>query len=187
MSSPDSLESKRHFAARRKRQLTRQSILFRAPRDDPQRVVGKRPLRRHCLPRGCGHPRVDLPLRQNERHGLGVNRRDNRIRLSRQEREEIVRRLALLDLADRRPARPNSGEEGERAAFDSVTPASIGAFSQCGPDCESAAAIIARWMIRIQPGPQPRASDLISDESNAVVSILGSRFPPLTHLPRLRR
>jgi hypothetical protein len=48
---------------------------------------------------------------------LGMDRRDDRVRLGRKESEQVVRRLAFLDLAHRRPTGPDAGDEGERAAF----------------------------------------------------------------------
>jgi hypothetical protein len=46
-----------------------------------------------------------------------MNRRDNGVRLSCQEGEEVVFRLALFDLANRFPARPDPSKESERSAF----------------------------------------------------------------------
>jgi hypothetical protein len=46
-----------------------------------------------------------------------MDRLDDCVRLRRQKREDVVFRLALLHLAHRFSARPNPGEERERAAL----------------------------------------------------------------------
>jgi hypothetical protein len=69
------------------------------------------------------------------RNGLGVDRPDDRVGLGHQEGKEIVGRLALLDLADRGPTRPDHGDEGETAALvegeqtDGLEPFGCSSFS----------------------------------------------------------
>ena len=58
-----------------------------------------------------------LLCRQNDGHRLGVNGCDDCARLRLQEGEEVVCRLALLDLPNRGPTGPDAGEERERAAL----------------------------------------------------------------------
>jgi hypothetical protein len=62
------------------------AVLFLPTRHDPQRMVGQRPLQFQRLRRVRGKPKVDLlSRRENDRHGFGVNRRHDRVGLSRQE------------------------------------------------------------------------------------------------------
>ena len=46
-----------------------------------------------------------------------MNRPDDRVRLGRQDAEKVIRRFAFPDLPNRRPARPDAGEKGERPAI----------------------------------------------------------------------
>ena len=61
------------------------TVLLLAPRHDPERGVGKRPLQRERVFRRCGEPLLDfLAGRQDRRHRLGMDRRDDSVRLRRQ-------------------------------------------------------------------------------------------------------
>ncbi len=55
--------------------------------------------------------RVARILARIDRHGLGVDRRDDRVRLGCQEAKQVICRPSLLEPPDRRPARPDASEE----------------------------------------------------------------------------
>jgi hypothetical protein len=61
-----------------------------------------------------------------------VDRADLSVRLRRQEREDVVRSLALLDLPDRRPVAPDAGEAGERAGLIEREPDVAALFERVG-------------------------------------------------------
>jgi hypothetical protein len=61
-----------------------------------------------------------------------VDRADLSVRLRRQEREDVVRSLALLDLPDRRPVGPDAGEAGERAGLIEREPDVAALFERVG-------------------------------------------------------
>ncbi len=95
------------------------SILFDAARHDLERAIGQGTLQRpRIAPRrrqpclhlvGCG---------EDHRHGLGVDRPDFRVRLSRQECEQIGGNLPFLHLAHTGPLRgPYAGKEGQGAGI----------------------------------------------------------------------
>jgi hypothetical protein len=66
---------------------------------DRKDAVGQRPLQLQRLLRRRRHPGLNLlRFREDDRHGLRMNRPDHIIRLGRQEAEEVVRGHALLDL-----------------------------------------------------------------------------------------
>ena len=97
MTCPRSAEdgSSRQGLARRSassaQRLLGQAVLLLPPRYDPQSVVRQRALKRQRVFRRCRHPEVDFLLRlQDDRHGLGVDRRDDGVRLCRQECEQVV-------------------------------------------------------------------------------------------------
>jgi hypothetical protein len=74
----------------------RRAILSLASRHDAHRAIRHRPLEFERHRRRRRELGLDLlGLRQNDRHCLRANRRDEGVRLSRQEREEVVRRRAL--------------------------------------------------------------------------------------------
>ena len=88
-----------------------------ALRDDPQRLVRQGPLQLERLGRVRLKPKLDLfRRRQDDRHGLRVDRRDDRVGLCRQEAEQLV--LAVngraLRPAHAMPGRPEAGEGEER-------------------------------------------------------------------------
>ncbi len=89
-------------------------IFLDAAGDDPERPVRKRPLQLQGLVRRGRHPGLDfVRRRQDHRHRLGVDGADLGVRLRREERVEVVGRLAFLDLPDGRPVGPDAGEAGE--------------------------------------------------------------------------
>src|SRR6185295_1603760 len=60
---------------------------------------------------------------ENDWHRFGMNCADFRVGVSREERIEVVGRLAFLDLAHRPPLqRPYAGEERERSRFIECEP-----------------------------------------------------------------
>src|ERR1700732_1950065 len=90
-------------------------IFLIPPRDNLERIVGKRPLQ---LERFLGwriHPDVDLlPRRQNDGHRFRVESPDLLVRLGRQKREDVIGCLAFLRFPDGGPARPDARKEGQR-------------------------------------------------------------------------
>jgi hypothetical protein len=107
-------------------------IFLHAAGDDPERAVRKRPLQLDGLVRRRGHPGLNLVGSQDHRHRLWVDRADLSVRLRRQEREDVVRSLALLDLPDRRPVGPDAGEAGERAGLIEREPDVAALFERVG-------------------------------------------------------
>ena len=90
-------------------------VLLGASRHHPELIVRKRPVQQERLGPRCRHPRLEFfRLGQDRRHGLWVIGADDAVRLGGEEGEQVVGGLAFLDLPDRRPARPDAGEEGER-------------------------------------------------------------------------
>src|SRR5271157_1653934 len=84
-------------------------VLFLALRDDPERIVGQRPLQRQSVNGVSLKPSVNLGgRREDDRHGLGVNRSDDGVRFSRQEPEELMLALdrSALGTAYAVPGRP---------------------------------------------------------------------------------
>jgi hypothetical protein len=70
------------------------------PRNDLQRSVRKRLLPGKRLQRRRGQPKVNFLRRpQDDRHGFGVDRRNFSIWIRGQEAEQVVGRLAFLDLS----------------------------------------------------------------------------------------
>jgi hypothetical protein len=66
------------------------TVLFLAAVHNPKRIVRKRPLKRKRLVDRHRQPSFNLfRLRQNHRHGLRMDRRDNGVWLRRKEGEEI--------------------------------------------------------------------------------------------------
>jgi hypothetical protein len=98
------------------------SVLLLPLRHDPQRVVRKGPLQCQRL-RGIGlEPLVNLGgCRQNDRHGLGVNRCDDCVSLGRQEAEKLMLALdtSALRTAYAAPGSPQTGkgEQGPVLSF----------------------------------------------------------------------
>jgi len=84
-----------------------------------QKVFMEWSLQRFCLRPWCGKPGVDLcGLGQDHWHRIGVDRRDNTVRLAGQESKEIVGGLAVLQLADAGPAgHPDPREERRAITF----------------------------------------------------------------------
>ena len=74
-------------------------VFLDAAGDDPERPVRKRPLQLQGLVRRGRHPGLDfVRRRQDHRHRLRVDGADLGVRLRREEREDVVGGLALLDL-----------------------------------------------------------------------------------------
>jgi len=91
------------------------AVQFGAARHDSQAAVRQWPLQLERLAGRRGHPEVDLlPRRENHGHRFRMVRANQLVRLGRQERKDVIRRLALLHFPDRGPARPDAGKEGQR-------------------------------------------------------------------------
>ena len=98
------------------------NVLPLAARNDPQDIVGQRPLKRQGVGRVRLKPKVDFGrLSQNDRHGLGMDRRDDRVGLSRQKSKQFIIALTGALLGPRtprqgvhRPAKAKSGLSSAR-------------------------------------------------------------------------
>src|SRR5208337_4979835 len=89
-------------------------VLLRPSCNDHEIVVWERSLKPERLQSRRTQSNVDLLRgRENDRHRLRVECPDQLVRLGREERKDVVRRLAFLHLPDRGPARPDAGKEGE--------------------------------------------------------------------------
>ena len=77
----------------RSRHGCRRAILFVGPaHDDPERVIRQWPLQRLSFVPRRAHPDVALVIgRQDDRHGLWMDRRDDRIRRRGQKAIDVVR------------------------------------------------------------------------------------------------
>jgi hypothetical protein len=76
------------------------AVLLLALGDDPQRFVRQRPLKFQRVDRLALKPLVNLGgRRQNDRHRLGVNRRDDRVGVRRQEADRSAKAKSGLSSA----------------------------------------------------------------------------------------
>jgi hypothetical protein len=143
-----------------------------SPRNHHQGIVWKRPLELQCYRRGRRHPHVYLVrCRQNYRHRFQVNRTDRLVRLSSEERKDIVSRLAFLNLSNRGPICTYPGKNPERTGLVESEP-----DWRLLPSGSAARRSSSRYFLR--PGqrsnrPQSRAMTRLLYG----VCILGQHFP----------
>jgi hypothetical protein len=143
--------------------VSRKASLVRlfTPRDDHESTVGKRPLKLECILRGCSHPQIDfMARRQDHRHCFRMDRADLLVGFGGEEPEDVIRRLAFLDLPDGRPARPDPSEEGERPGLIEREPyRRLSAVRQCLVPTEA-----REWhhaaMLDTKPAPPMRGFDV---------------------------
>jgi hypothetical protein len=98
----------------------RQPVFLLAGRDNPERSIWQRLLKRECILHRKRQPLLNgFGRRKNDRHGLGMDRAHFRIGIRRKKPEQLM--LALNRIGFRAapsvPYRPDAGEERERAIF----------------------------------------------------------------------
>jgi hypothetical protein len=101
-----------------------------------------------------------MARRQDHRHCFRMDRADLLAGFGGEEPEDVIRRLAFLDLPDGRPARPDPGEEGERPGFIEREPdRRLSAVGQCLVLTEA-----REWhraaMLDTKPAPPMRGFDV---------------------------